>query len=115
MMRSLNTQNWPELLKDAVDQLNSRALKKLNGLRPKDFNSPFDDVKLQQSQPNSSQQLPSASSSNPRTKPDVSEQIANQKAYESDKKELQVQDYVYVNNKTKSSFAKSYEVKVNLI
>jgi hypothetical protein len=106
MMRTLHTQNWPQLLKDAVSQLNSRPLKKLNGLAPKDFNSPLDDVKLEQ--PGSST---STGASDPKIKPDVSQQMANQKAYEANKKQLQVLDFVYIENK-KKSFSKSFETKV---
>ena len=105
MMRTLHTQNWPQLLSDAVSQLNSRPLKKLNGLAPKDFNTPLDDVKLEQAASTSTDLT------NPKTKPDVTQQIANQAAYESNKKQLQMLDYVYVTNK-KKSFSKSFDTKV---
>jgi len=104
-MRTLHTQNWPQLLSDSVSQLNSRPLKKLNGLAPKDFNTPLDDVKLEQAASTS------ADLTNPKTKPDASQQIANQAAYESNKKQLQMLDYVYVTNK-KKSFSKSFDTKV---
>jgi len=119
MERTLHTDNWPSLIPDALMQLNSRPLKRLNGLAPKEFNSQWDDYKVQQAAAASNPQPSTSQSSNSQTnqanasqaKPTVSQQLANQKAYESNPKLLQVSDFVFVDYKAKS-FAKSYEIKV---
>lgn len=108
MCRTLHTNNWPSLIDDAVMQLNSRPLKRLNGLAPKDFNSPWDDYKLQEARSNNAD---SSQPSTSQSRPNVSQQIQNQTNYESNKKLLQVGQYVYVDYKQKS-FSKSFEPKV---
>lgn len=110
MEKSLHTQDWPSLLPNAVYQLNCRPLKRLNGLAPKDFVSQWDDYKV------AAQITSDASSSNQpiasQSQPDLSQQLANQKAYESNSKELQVGSYVYVDYKAKS-FSKSFLPKAS--
>lgn len=106
-MRALHTNDWPSLIPNALNQLNSRPLKKLNGLAPKDFNTPFDDVKLEHG---SSANDPQASSSN-----SVQVARANQRAYEENTKELQVGDMVYADKKPASTFAKSFAPKVSFL
>lgn len=97
MMRTLRTNNWPSLIPAALNQLNSRQLKKLHGLSPKDFNSPLDDVKL---------------NTNLETQGGIEEARSNQKAYEENSKELQVGDMVYADKKKASTFTKSFAPKV---
>jgi len=115
MERSLHTDDWPSLLPNAVMQLNSRSLKRLNGLAPKDFLSQWDDYKVQQaaSEANTSQSSahqPVQSTS--QSRPDLNQQLANQKEYEANPKLLQVDSYVYVDNKPKS-FSKSFLPKAS--
>jgi len=98
-MATLHTSNWPSLIQDCVNQLNSRPLQRLNGLAPKEFNSPIDDVKLE----------------GLKTQPvqDASTFRANQQMYEQDTKGFQVGDMVYADKKSTSTFAKSFNPKVN--
>jgi hypothetical protein len=99
MMQAAHNNAWPDFLPKAVEQLNSRPLKRLNGLSPKDFNSPFDDVKLD---PNSmAERIPS-----------IDQQTQNQSNYESNSKQLQLGQFVYVDRKPKSVLEKSYTPKV---
>lgn len=97
-MATLRTKNWPSLIQDCVNQLNSRPLQRLKGLAPKDFNSPLDDVKLEG--------LNDASTN------DVQQFRTNQEAYEQDPSQLQVSDLVYADKKPTSTFAKSFNPKV---
>lgn len=110
MEKSLHTDDWPSLLPNAVMQLNSRPLKRLNGLAPKDFMSQWDDYKIDGTpQPRAST---SQLQSGPQLKPDLKQQQANQRAYEANSKVFQVGDHVYVDNKPKT-FAKSFQDKAS--
>lgn len=97
-MATLRTKNWPSLIQDCVNQLNSRPLQRLNGLAPKEFNSPLDDVKLE------ALKEPSTD--------DAAKFRNNQEAYEKDSSQFQVSDMVYADKKPTSSFAKSFNPKV---
>ena len=97
-MQVSHSNAWPEFLPKAIVQLNSRPLKRLNGLSPQDFNSPFDDVKLQ---PNTMAERI----------PNVDQQSLNQANYESNSKLLQLNQFVYVDKKPKSVLEKSYTPK----
>ncbi len=97
-MATLHTNNWPSLIQDCVNQLNSRPLQRLNGLAPKDFNSPFDDVKLE--------------GIKDQGMADAETFKTNQQAYEADSNQLQVNDTVYADKKSTSTFAKSFNPKV---
>lgn len=117
MERSLHTEDWPSLLPQAVMQLNSRSLTRLNGLAPKDITSQWDDYLVQQAATKSrnSAGLPRAAKleqSTSQSKPDLNQQLANQKAYEANPKMLQVGSYVYVDYKQKS-FTKGYLPKAS--
>lgn len=105
MMQSMRTANWVSLLDDVINQLNNRQMKKLNGLRPNDFNSVFDDVKLQRSNEACEGQLDLE-------KPSVSTMIANQKDYEMSGNKFQLNSFVYVNKKKSNAFSKSFDPKV---
>lgn len=98
-MTNMRVSSWPDLIPDALNQLNSRPLARLNGLAPKDFNTPFDDVKLE--------------SKPPSTSDGIEEAKANQANYESTSKELQVGAFVFADKKKTSTFAKSFSLKVN--
>jgi hypothetical protein len=116
MEKSLHTENWPSLLPQAVMQLNSRSLTRLNGLAPKDIISQWDDYKVQQAATQSAntagQPRSEIKQSTSQSRPDLNQQLANQKAYEANPKMLQVGSYVYVDNKPKS-FAKSFLPKAS--
>lgn len=98
-MISLRTNNWPSLIQDCVNQLNSRPLQRLHGLAPKNFNSPLDDVKLE-------------GLKTPSTEDNAETYRANQMAYEENSNELQVNTMVYADKKNTSTFAKSFNPKV---
>jgi len=101
-MTSLRTNNWPSLIQDCVNQLNSRPLQRLHGLAPKDFNTPLDDVKLE-------------GLKTPSVDDNADSFRANQRAYEQDSKQFQVSDMVYADKKDTSTFAKSFNPKVCFI
>jgi len=106
MMRSTRTLNWVSLLDTAVEQLNSRPIQKLNGLSPNDFNSVFDDVKLQRSNEACEGQLNLQN-------PTVSTMEANQKDYKMSENKFQQDSYVYISRRKKSNaFSKSFDLKV---
>lgn len=105
MMRSMRTANWVSLLDDVLNQLNNRQMKKLNGLRPNDFNSVFDDVKLQKNNEACEGQLNLE-------QPSVSTMEANQKDYQMSGNKFQLNSFVYVTKKNKNTFSKSFDLKV---
>jgi hypothetical protein len=105
MMRSTKTINWVNLLDTAVEQLNSRPMKKLNGLSPNDFNSVFDDVKLQRSNEACEGQLNLQN-------PTVSTMEANQKDYQMSGNKYQLNSFVYTSRKKSKAFSKSFDLKV---
>lgn len=105
MMRSMRTANWVSLLDDVLNQLNNRQMKKLNNLRPNDFNSVFDDVKLQQNNKACEGQLNLE-------QPSVSTMEANQKDYQMSGNKFQLNSFVYVTKKNKNAFSKSFDLKV---
>jgi hypothetical protein len=111
MEKTLHTNDWPSLLPKAVFQLNSRPLKRLNGLSPNDLLSQWDDYKVQQAASTYAKTNPNQTA-NSQLNPDLNQQLANQKAYESNPKEFQVNSYVYVDYKPKS-FAKSFLPKAS--
>jgi hypothetical protein len=100
-MATLRTKNWPSLIDDCVNQLNSRPLERLHGLTPKDFSSPLDDVKLE------------GLGTEPILTADTLK--SNQESYEQDKSQFQVGDMVYADKKSTSTFAKSFNPKVRSI
>ena len=103
MMRAANSKDWESFLATATLQLNSRPMKKLGNLAPKDFSSLWDDPKLGE-----------ALEKNRACKPapaDIESDIANQAEYERSKELLQVGTYVYVDKK-KKTFSKSFDPKV---
>lgn len=105
MMRSLRTMNWVSLLDDVVNQLNNRPMKKLNGLCPNDFNSVFDDVKLQRNNEACEGQVNLE-------KPSVSTMEANKKDYEMSGNKFQLNSFIYVTKKKANAFSKSFDLKV---
>lgn len=111
MEKTLHTNDWPSLLPKAVFQLNSRPLKRLNGLSPNDLLSQWDDYKVQQAAITYAKTNPNQTA-NSELNPNLNQQLANQKAYESNPKEFQVNSYVYVDYKAKS-FAKSFLPKAS--
>jgi len=101
----MRTLNWVSLMEDVLNQLNSRKMKKLNGLSPNDFNSIFDDVKLQRSEEACEGQLNL-------NQPSVSTMEANQKDYEMGGNKYQLNSFVYANKKKANAFSKSFDLKV---
>jgi hypothetical protein len=107
MMRSLRRRDWNNLLPLAVEQLNSRPMKKLNGLSPNSFNSVWDDPKLEAN-------AESCPSPDP-NRPDAAGQTSNQRDYETSSNQYQIDSFVYVTPAKQKAFAKSFELKVTSV
>lgn len=107
-MRSMRTSNWVSLLDNVVNQLNNRPMAKLNGLRPIDFQSVYDDVKL----PRTNEACDGQVNLN---KPSASTMQANQKDYEMSGNKFQLNSFVYVTRKKTNAFSKSFDLKVNFL
>lgn len=97
-MRAKKTKNWVSLLQGVIDKINNTPMKVLNNLKPSDFNSKFDDVKIR-TKANNWKML-----------------LRNQKDYEKNKNNIQVGDIVYLDKYIlgkHNAFPKSYEVQVS--
>ena len=95
------------LLDDAVKQLNARPLAKLNGLSPSDFNTVFDDVKLQEPNMACDGQVNQVN-------PSSSTMVSNEKDFQMSQNKYKVDSFVYVTQKKKHIFSKSFEAKVKV-
>ncbi len=101
LLRTRLTKNWPKYLSHVVKAINNSPNSAIGGLRPSQINSPMDDPKIDEAIG---------------YKPDVSveKQKQNQLAYEKQKKNLQVGNYVFLDF-TPSKFQKSFDTKRNQI
>ena len=106
MMRSELSKNWLKYLAITVESLNSRHIKSLGGVQPKEINSFIDDVKIRHAQ--------EQNCILPFEEPSFREQNQNQADYLKDPKStFKIGDYVYLDFK-RSAFDKSYDTQVIL-
>lgn len=104
LMRSKLTTFWSKYLPDVVKALNERPLKRLGYLRPSDVSSPLDAVKVQEARRNHNIKV--------YEEPDWRTQEKNQKAYESDSKNVfQKGTFVYADDPQRP-FKKSFHYQV---
>lgn len=96
-LRSSNSRDWPFLLKKVVNNYNNTPQTALKNLKPSDFKSSFDDVKLPD---------------DPKT-PNFIEQFQNQKKYEGNMNLPQVGDFCYLSAQRQPN--KVFEKSVDLI
>jgi len=107
MLRSESSQDWPHFLNLTLTSLNSRHVKSLGGVMPREINSSQDDVKIRDAQ--------TQNHVIPFKEPDYAQQNKNQREYFSNKKEIfKVGTYVYIDRKP-SKFEKSYDLQVRLL
>ena len=101
---ALNTTDWPKLLYDIVLAINSTENPAINGLRPIDIKTPFDNKKLEETFDDRKY-----------NQPHWWQQINNQEAYEKQKNKIQIGDLVLVNEKEKDKqkFRKGYQRHVS--
>ena len=100
-IEATGNKNWTKFLKSSVFNLNSRKLDSLAGLSPNDLKTRFDDVRVD-IRKGGYQSI----------QPDLNEQKRNEDIYKSDKKKLQVGEYVYVpslNKKSHYYFGQKYK------
>ena len=83
LCRTISTNNWPRYLRDVVTAINNSPNSALGYLKPSEIQSPLDDPKI-----DAALGVPE----------DISfeKQMQNQKEYERNKTNLQVEDYVYL-------------------
>ena len=94
-LRSTHSRNWPELLKKIVTNYNNTPQSVLKNLKPNDFQSSFDDVKL----PDEPKE------------PNFLVQYKNQKKYEKNKNLPQKGDYCFLSsNPSTKVFEKSFDL-----
>ena len=103
MMRGTLSQNWVKFLPIIAEQHNNSPNKKLGGLTPNSIHSEFDSVLVTERLRNKKIQV--------YKEPNFHQQILNTKSYESNQKNIQVNDYVYLSSK-EDQFSKSYNTKV---
>ena len=104
MMRSELSKNWLKYLPITVDSLNSRHIKSLGWVQPKEINSFLDDVKIRHAQ--------EQNCIVPFEEPNYKEQNQSQTDYLNDPKSaLKIGDYVYLDFK-QSAFDRGYDTQV---
>ncbi len=100
-MRTLLTKNWPKYLPKVVDALNQSPNSAIGGLRPGNIKSPMDDPKID-------------AAVGYRPEVPVSVQKKNQKEYEKNRNNLQVENHVFLDF-TPTTFDKAFDTKRNQI
>lgn len=105
IMRSERSKNWVKYLPIAVNLLNKRPIKRNGNVPPEMVNSMFDDVKVREAQ--KKQNL------NVESELNYKEQNKLQTKYESERKNFQVNDFVYLDYK-EDTFAKSFNQKISI-
>jgi hypothetical protein len=103
MLRGNLSQNWVEFLPTIVSQYNNSPNKKLGGLKPNNIHSEFDSVLV-------SERLREKNIQTYKEK-SFHDQITAEEAYQKQKNNIQVNDFVYVSFK-EDQFSKSYDTKV---
>ncbi len=106
LLRGTLSQNWVKEIENVVQSYNNTPNKKLGWLKPSDIHSEIDSVKVTNAQIEHNIKVYS--------EPNFEEQIKNQKLYESNQRNLQVGQYVYLDFDEKI-FSKSFDVQVKTI
>ena len=103
-MDALNTTDWPKLLYSIVHAINSTENPAINGLKPIDIKTPFDNKLLEETFDNRKY-----------NQPHWWQQLNNQEAYEKQSNKIQKGDLVLVNEKErdKKKFRKGYQRHVS--
>lgn len=103
MLRGALSQNWIDLLDKICDDYNNTPIRKLGWLKPIDIINSFDSYKVKLAK----------NTHNITTyhEPNYKIQNINQKNYEKDLKNLQINDYVYLDS-NKTLFGKSFDTQV---
>jgi hypothetical protein len=102
MLRGNLTRNWVKYLPIIVNQYNNTPNDKLGGLTPNHIHSEFDSVLVTQ--------LLRKKHIVPYQEKNFHEQIKAEKAFTNDKKNIQINDYVYISTQ-ENQFSKSYDTK----
>jgi hypothetical protein len=103
LMRGILSQNWVQFLPKVVQQFNHTPQLKLGNIAPEDILSPADSARVFDARKKSEITV--------FHEPNFKQQFQNQIDYESDLKNLQVGDFVFLTLEEKL-FDKSYDVKV---
>jgi hypothetical protein len=103
LLRGTLSHDWVSEIQNVVKSYNSTPIQKLGWIKPSTINSEFDSVRVEAAQKKNKIQV--------YHEPNFEKQIENQKKYESDVKNLQVGQYVYLDFK-EEMFSKSFDVQV---
>jgi len=103
ILRNNLSQDWPKIIETVANEQNNVPQKSLGFLKPSDINSPYDSAKVTKAK--KLYKIETYRESN------FKEQIANEKNYANNDKNLKVNDYVYVDFK-QDIFGKSFDVQV---
>lgn len=102
MMRAYNTKDWVSLLKDALNQLNSRPMTRNGGIPPNEINSYLQDPILRSARERNQITVPEANRE---------QEIKSEENFQNSKQELHVGTYVFLDHKPKV-FDKSFSLQV---
>jgi hypothetical protein len=105
LMRGTLSQNWVSEIQNVVKSYNSTPIQKLGWIEPRSIHSEIDSVRVEEAQKKNNLNI--------YREPNFEQQIQNQKNYESNLKNLQVGQYVYLDFDEKV-FSKSFDVQVYL-
>lgn len=103
MLRGNLSKNWVDLLSKICDDYNNTPLKKLGWLKPSEINTIYDSNLVSKSRQKHNIAV--------YKEPSFVQQNQNQKEYEKNKRNFQVNDYVYLDFK-EDLFSKSFDVQV---
>jgi len=106
LLRDNLTQDWPRFIKNVCEDHNNLPQKHLGFLKPNDINSPYDSAKVIDAKKHHNIEI--------FREPTYIKQNENVELYNSNSKNLQVNDYVYLDFK-KSLFSKSFDSQVRKI
>jgi len=106
ILRSTLSQNWPQLIHQVANDQNIVPQKSLGFLKPEEINSPYDSAKVTKAKKLHGIEI--------YREPNFIEQNLNNDKYINDSKNLQVNDYVYIDFK-QELFGKSFDIQVFLI
>jgi hypothetical protein len=103
LLRGTLSQDWVDQIENVVNSYNSTPIKKLGWLAPNSIHSEIDSVRVSTAQKKAGIKV--------YHEPNFTEQIKNQREYESNPNNLQVGQYVYLDFDEKV-FSKSFDVQV---
>jgi len=104
ILRGSLSQNWVKYIVKVVEQYNQTPNKKLGGLTPASIHSEFDSVLVNEARKKTNVSV--------FVEPHFQQQITNQKTYEKNTNNFQVNDFVYLSTNEKL-FDKSFDTKVS--